>query len=348
MKRISALLLLGIFNIIAIKSISQPLMQHVIATAGTEYQTSQYALSWTLGEAINSTFNADEYILTQGFHQPLAMAASLLGDANCDGEINVLDVVTLINHILGIDPFPFCPENADANGDSTIDILDAVTIINMILSHGKAIELSDITNPAHIYLCENGIDIRSDGNLAGLQFEFYGNIMGEIKPAIKGYELMHTTSSNRMKAVVINLANTPLPAGRIRLLNFTENLTELAWGQVKGANSSGHNILVFQHIEHSCIANPTGYTFDVYPNPNFGRFKLQMELPQQSDIKISLFDMLGNQTNILYEGKLEKGLHMLTFSPNQLSPGVYTLQIIARDAEGSHRKSFHKIIINKQ
>lgn len=56
------------------------------------------------------------------------------GDANCDGEVDVLDVVTIINYILGFNPDPFCPENADANEDGDIDVLDVVTTINIILS----------------------------------------------------------------------------------------------------------------------------------------------------------------------------------------------------------------------
>jgi uncharacterized protein (TIGR02145 family) len=60
----------------------------------------------------------------------------LPGDANCDGIVNVLDVVTCINHILGLNPDPFCFENADANANGEVDVLDVVLIINIILETG--------------------------------------------------------------------------------------------------------------------------------------------------------------------------------------------------------------------
>jgi hypothetical protein len=59
----------------------------------------------------------------------------LPGDANCDGEVNVLDVVTIISYILEANPNPFCELNADFTGDGIINILDAVGIIDQILSN---------------------------------------------------------------------------------------------------------------------------------------------------------------------------------------------------------------------
>jgi hypothetical protein len=55
------------------------------------------------------------------------------GDANCDGDVDILDVVAIINQILDLEPEPFCEANADINQDGIVDILDAVAIINLIL-----------------------------------------------------------------------------------------------------------------------------------------------------------------------------------------------------------------------
>ena len=57
------------------------------------------------------------------------------GDANNDGTIDVLDVTSIINYILGKNPSPFNPANANVNGDDVIDVLDVTLIINMILGN---------------------------------------------------------------------------------------------------------------------------------------------------------------------------------------------------------------------
>lgn len=57
----------------------------------------------------------------------------VLGDANEDGLINVLDVVLTVNVILCAD----CPDNynecSDINGDMMINVLDVVSLVNIIL-----------------------------------------------------------------------------------------------------------------------------------------------------------------------------------------------------------------------
>jgi len=55
----------------------------------------------------------------------------ILGDINSDDTINVLDVVILVNIILGNSDET---SNADINLDGTINVLDVVTLINIILS----------------------------------------------------------------------------------------------------------------------------------------------------------------------------------------------------------------------
>ncbi len=59
--------------------------------------------------------------------------ASFPGDSNCDGVVNVLDVVVSTNYILGGNPQPFCFINADVNNDGIINILDLVGTVNIIL-----------------------------------------------------------------------------------------------------------------------------------------------------------------------------------------------------------------------
>jgi len=55
---------------------------------------------------------------------------ALLGDINQDDIYNVLDVVLMVNIILGLSD---STNNADINGDNSIDILDVVLLINIIL-----------------------------------------------------------------------------------------------------------------------------------------------------------------------------------------------------------------------
>ena len=60
-------------------------------------------------------------------------SAGLLGDVNGDGQVNVMDVTAVINHILGMTPDNFNMQAADVNSDGNINVMDVTGIINMIL-----------------------------------------------------------------------------------------------------------------------------------------------------------------------------------------------------------------------
>ena len=59
------------------------------------------------------------------------------GDVNYDTYINVLDVVSIVNYIVGnIEPNMFESLAADYNSDGILDVLDAVLIVNIIMNNG--------------------------------------------------------------------------------------------------------------------------------------------------------------------------------------------------------------------
>ncbi len=57
----------------------------------------------------------------------------LYGDANNDGEVNVLDIIAIINYIMGGNPDPFNVEAADVNNDGLINVLDIIFKTNVIM-----------------------------------------------------------------------------------------------------------------------------------------------------------------------------------------------------------------------
>lgn len=60
-----------------------------------------------------------------------------LGDVNHDGSVNVADVTTLIQYVLGNDPDPFYVEEANVSGDAQgdINVADVTALISIVLSN---------------------------------------------------------------------------------------------------------------------------------------------------------------------------------------------------------------------
>ena len=62
-----------------------------------------------------------------------AGAASLTGDVNNDGSIDVADIVTYQRYLLKKEALP-APENADINGDGETDVFDMISLRKLVLS----------------------------------------------------------------------------------------------------------------------------------------------------------------------------------------------------------------------
>ena len=63
---------------------------------------------------------------------------AVMGDVTGDGELNVLDVVAIVNIVLGkIEPTEPQLWAADMDGNGTVNILDALALILMIFGLGR-------------------------------------------------------------------------------------------------------------------------------------------------------------------------------------------------------------------
>lgn len=73
------------------------------------------------------------------FMSIVPLGSEMLGDANCDGIVDMRDIDIIAEFIMKgkVDSFSF--ENADANGDYKVDVADIVTILNIINNTSKKI-----------------------------------------------------------------------------------------------------------------------------------------------------------------------------------------------------------------
>jgi glucose/arabinose dehydrogenase len=80
-----------------------------------------------------TTFGLDQFneLLFCGGNQIFKIASNL-GDLNDDSNVNVLDIIILVNHILN--PATIELDGSDINDDGEVNILDIVHLVNIILN----------------------------------------------------------------------------------------------------------------------------------------------------------------------------------------------------------------------
>jgi surface protein len=106
-------------------------------TAVTE-STNMFAICSSLVGGAGTTYDDDHVDaayahIDGGPSNPgyLTSKSAQRGDVNGDGKVNVSDVTTLVNMILGI--VPKDAVRGDLNGDGKINVTDVTTLVNIIL-----------------------------------------------------------------------------------------------------------------------------------------------------------------------------------------------------------------------
>lgn len=67
----------------------------------------------------------------------------------------------------------------------------------------------------------------------------------------------------------------------------------------------------------------------VSPNPVASSATISISLNQVADVEITLIDLTGRQVEVIEAGKMESGLHFVSWKPEGLGNGVYFIQIKA-------------------
>jgi parallel beta-helix repeat protein len=82
---------------------------------------------------------------------------------------------------------------------------------------------------------------------------------------------------------------------------------------------------------------PSAFALSVaYPNPFNATTSLTLALPQAGEVAVVVFNSLGQQVAVLYNGRLSAGTHTVQFDARDLTSGVYFIQ--AKSAQGGYTR----------
>ncbi|MDR4988253.1 MAG: C25 family cysteine peptidase [Bacteroidales bacterium] len=252
------------------------------------------------------------------------------GDANCDGQVDVLDVIAIVNFFLGLNPTPFCYLNADVNQDGVINILDVVGTIN-IFQQGKLIPYPNLTSgQADIFLLHDGIQLKSDGTITGLQFELLGqgaeNLVMDLD--LPDHNIVFLREADKLTTLIYSLNNTPLHAGTLPVVHFDNETETLNWGEVILANINAQSVHVNSHsgttgISDLSLQDKIG--FKAYPNPANNVLWVSFNKMSNKDLTVSFMNIHGQV--IHKEVVSEQGSIELSINLEDLNSGIYLLRL---------------------
>jgi hypothetical protein len=86
-------------------------------------------------------------------------------------------------------------------------------------------------------------------------------------------------------------------------------------------------IITNVNVEDHKLTNPIFSLNQNYPNPFNSSTIIQFRLPEESDINIKLFNVLGENIQTITDGYYSKGEHSINFSSGKLSSGIYLYKL---------------------
>jgi len=234
----------------------------------------------------------------------------MMGDLNGDEVLNVLDIIIMVNVILGVEPFN---PAADLNGDGIVNILDVVQEVNLIL--GPRV---DDASYIEMYNTGDALNYTADGYIGAIKIVInHGN---DFRINLTEDALVAELVSKRNETTILVVAPE---SGQ--LFTFEGNMEIV---QVEAANSENFIDIVI----------PEKTTLQAaYPNPFNPSTTVGFILAENAAVNLSVYNITGRLLETLVSGQLEAGKYEQTWDASQHPSGMYFLRLQTSDQSHSQK-----------
>ncbi len=260
-----------------------------------------------------------------------AEADFLLGDINQDGFINVLDVVLMVNIIVGNEFDPI----ADMDGSTVIDAIDLTMLVDLIMGGVKS-PVGINSEAAYISIVDDNVVFESDGTLTALQFKLSADNANEIDLQLidNSYNFSYAVKDNMITGLMYSLDNTILPEEAAEIIKVSNADNSLKWEEVFAVNTDYERVEVISKdatsIEDIDFSN---LNVDLYPNPSKGNFTVSIDLPSDALLDLRMYDASGREVMNVSSALYTMGSNKIDVNVDEkVNSGFYILNITAFDS----------------
>jgi len=244
-----------------------------------------------------------------------ASACNEAGDANGDGLSDILDVVTIVNHILGsgliIDDVAYC--GADITEDGLVDILDVVTIVNNILGNGRSADAYKV----NFQKLGSILEMKSNGFVGAIQMTISHSVDASIE-FLDDKSLVSEYVTNGDSTTLIMVAPSD---GELFEVSSDSGFTV---EDLKVANSSGY--ISSNVVDQFALVS-------AYPNPFNPQTTISFELFADSNVDLAIYNMVGQRVATLVNGFKDSGSYDVEWNGadaggSDLASGIYMVKLV--------------------
>lgn len=288
------------------------------------------------------------------------------GDVNGDGCLDILDILLVVDHIIGKDSLdgeaflradlaPWIQGNPEPNPDGFVNVQDLSLLQNIILTgvypNGIQINACSFINPeitagnssgnqttSAVFVNQDGITLylNTDSEIRGVQIEFTntGNYSGDLNINTSlgqgyyyfGENILRVLLYDRFGIKTVKSGNN-FVANIPFPISIPENVTIEKIILIGNDNSR-----IFDNKLEINYGNPPPLPVDFtlyqnFPNPFNPVTRIAYSIPREGFVKIKIYDLLGNEIQTLVNEVQQQNYYEVEFRADNLSSGIYFYQI---------------------
>ena len=264
------------------------------------------------------------------------------GDLDLSGGIDIADLVYMVDYMFNGGPPPYIMNTIDVNGSCTgPNIADLVYFVDYFFQGGPApicgclgtksgkLAIDDATVVGAVF--ENGVTtiaINSPRALRGLRIDLIGDNDSEpVNLLVDRLDLLHGTVNGRMKVGLLDMDGVEsIAAGRHDLI-VLQGEWRITEAEAAADASEAFGVRIDNAMKSTNM--PSSYALHQnYPNPFNPSTSISFALPEAAEVRLEVFNLLGQRVTTLLNQRLEAGNHTAEWnSQNELgqtvASGVY-------------------------
>ena len=271
-----------------------------------------------------------------------ASCSLLAGDLNEDEILNIQDLITMVNHILGSSTVIDCPlEAADINGDGIVNIQDLISLVNSILGASRSAEFD---GHAEVVYLQSGNDlivrVDSDIDIAGIEISMLNGSSLDVLLKDNSHLSQDSFFKNGItRYIAYSMFNQPFDSRSPEFLILSASNINLDDISITIADLNG-DALSISHLKGGQNYHSGPHVFELgklYPNPFNPSTEVSFSIPQDRHVRLAAYDVRGKEVELIFEGLQSFGQHSYTWNASNLPSGVYYVRLQAGDLASSQK-----------
>jgi len=265
----------------------------------------------------------------------------LPGDVDDNGGVNVADLTYLVDYMFFGGPAPCVLNAADVNGDCGINIADLTYLVDYLFLSGPvpvcgcigggAAALKISTDISVLAKFEDGITtiaLNSPVALRGLQLELKGaGVTTPVSLLDNQIDLLYGEQDNGIRVGLLDLQGEAIIESGTQGVIELSGEFEITEAIVSDMNHRGLAVSIGAAKETSL---PTEFALHQnFPNPFNPTTEISFSLPVAADVKLEVYNVMGQQVATIVDRFMEAGRHSVTFDGRAVASGIYFYRLEA-------------------